>query len=72
VRAWAGIRPMTPDGFPMYAQSPVYPGAFVATCHSGVTLCAAHAGPLAEAIVAGILPPYLRDLHPDRFDAHPT
>jgi glycine/D-amino acid oxidase-like deaminating enzyme len=70
VRSWAGIRPMTPDGFPIYQQSPAHPGAFVAVCHSGVTLCAAHAGPLAEAILAGKLPDDLKDLHPDRFDAH--
>jgi glycine/D-amino acid oxidase-like deaminating enzyme len=72
VRSWAGIRPMTPDGCPIYQQSPEHPGAFVAVCHSGVTLCAAHAGPLAEAILAGTLPGDLADLHPDRFDAHTT
>lgn len=72
VRSWAGIRPMTPDGCPIYQQSPEYPGAFVAVCHSGVTLCAAHAGPLAEAILAGALPAEVADLHPDRFHAHTT
>ena len=72
VRGWAGIRPMTPDGFPIYQQSPSHPGAYVAVCHSGVTLCAAHAGPLAEAIVAGRLPDDVADLHPDRFDVHTT
>lgn len=72
VRSWAGIRPMTPDGCPIYQQSPEHPGAFVAVCHSGVTLCAAHAGPLAEAILAGTLPADVSDLHPDRFDAHTT
>jgi glycine/D-amino acid oxidase-like deaminating enzyme len=70
VRSWAGIRPMTPDGCPIYQQSPSHPGAFVAVCHSGVTLCAAHAGSLAEAILAGTLPDEVADLHPDRFDAH--
>ncbi|MSP01580.1 MAG: FAD-binding oxidoreductase [Acetobacteraceae bacterium] len=70
VRGWAGIRPMTPDGFPIYQQSPSHPGAYVAVCHSGVTLCAAHAGPLAEAILAGRLPDNVADLHPDRFDVH--
>ena len=70
VRSWAGIRPMTPDGCPIYQQSPEHPGAFVAVCHSGVTLCAAHAGPLAEGILAGALPDDLTDLQPDRFDAH--
>ena len=42
-RAWAALRVMSPDGFPIYAQSRAYPGAFVATCHSGVTLAAVHA-----------------------------
>ena len=47
VRAWAALRVMSPDGFPIYAQSRAHPGAFVATCHSGVTLAAAHAHVLA-------------------------
>jgi glycine/D-amino acid oxidase-like deaminating enzyme len=72
VRSWAGIRPMTPDGCPIYQQSPELPGAFVAVCHSGVTLCAAHAGPLAEAVLAGPLPSDVTDLHPDRFDVYTT
>jgi glycine/D-amino acid oxidase-like deaminating enzyme len=67
VRGWAALRPMTPDGFPAYAESPTHPGAFVATCHSGVTLAAVHAGPLAEAILAGALPGDARNLHPARF-----
>ncbi len=70
VRSWAGIRPMTPDGRPIYQQSSLYPGAFVAVCHSGVTLCAAHAGPLAEGILAGALPAEIDDLHPERFHAY--
>ena len=67
VRAWAALRPMTPDGFPAYAESPTHPGAYVAVCHSGVTLAAVHAGPLAEAILAGALPEHAVDLHPARF-----
>ena len=34
VRAWAGLRVMTPDGFPVYEQSASHPGAFVASCHA--------------------------------------
>src|SRR5207253_9843383 len=41
VRTWAALRVMTRDGFPIYDQSTECPGAFVATCHSGVTLAAA-------------------------------
>ena len=39
---------MTPDGYPIYAQSQTHPGAFVALCHSGVTLAAFHARELAR------------------------
>ncbi|HUH95174.1 MAG TPA: FAD-binding oxidoreductase [Casimicrobiaceae bacterium] len=60
-RMWAALRVMTPDAFPIYEQSASQPGAFVATCHSGVTLAAAHAFELAPRIAAGELGP---DLHP--------
>ena len=56
VRSWAALRVMTKDGFPIYDQSTECPGAFVATCHSGVTLAAAHALELAPLIAAGSLP----------------
>jgi glycine/D-amino acid oxidase-like deaminating enzyme len=55
VRSWAALRVMSRDGFPIYEQSPSCPGAFVATCHSGVTLAAAHALKLAPMIAAGAL-----------------
>lgn len=42
VRSWSALRVMSQDGFPIYEQSASHPGAFVATCHSGVTLAAAH------------------------------
>jgi glycine/D-amino acid oxidase-like deaminating enzyme len=68
VRQWAGLRIMTPDGYPIYAQSERCPGAFVATCHSGVTLAGLHAGPVAAAIAAGELPPSLQIFNERRFD----
>lgn len=42
VRAWGALRPLTPDGYPIYQGSASCPGAYVATSHSGVTLAAAH------------------------------
>lgn len=57
VRTWACLRVMTQDGFPIYDQSETCPGAFAASCHSGVTLAAAHALVLAPHIAAGHLPP---------------
>jgi hydrogen cyanide synthase HcnC len=56
VRMWAALRVMSPDGFPIYEQSERFPGAFAATCHSGVTLAGAHALALAPAILDGTLP----------------
>lgn len=68
VRQWAGLRIMTPDGYPIYAQSQSHPGAFVALCHSGVTLAAFHAEALAEAVAAGGLPDSFSPFHQRRFD----
>lgn len=55
VRCWAALRVMPQDGFPIYDQSESYPGAFVATCHSGVTLAANHALVLPPLIERGTL-----------------
>jgi glycine/D-amino acid oxidase-like deaminating enzyme len=67
VRTWAALRVMSPDGFPVYEQSRVAPGAFVATCHSGVTLAAAHALELAPRIAAGDLGAPLAPFTSERF-----
>ncbi len=48
LRSWAALRIMTPDGYPIYQQSTTCPGAFYITCHSGITLAAAHALLLPE------------------------
>jgi len=42
LRAWGALRPLTPDGYPIYQASTSCPGAYVVTSHSGVTLAAAH------------------------------
>lgn len=68
VRQWAGLRILTPDGHPVYVESDSHPGAFVALCHSGVTLAAEHATALADAIAAGRLPSSLDVFHHRRFD----
>ncbi|MEX2643348.1 MAG: FAD-dependent oxidoreductase [Acetobacterales bacterium] len=68
VRTWGALRVMSPDGHPIYQQSRSCPGAFVTCVHSGVTLAAAHAGPLAAAIAEGRLPVELDALSAERFD----
>jgi glycine/D-amino acid oxidase-like deaminating enzyme len=67
VRIWGALRVMSPDGVPIYDQSERYPGAFSATCHSGVTLAGAHALALAPAILAGALPDSLAAFSAARF-----
>jgi len=68
-RAWAALRVMSADGFPIYAASRSSPGAYVVTCHSGVTLAAVHAYRLADAIAADDWPADLDVYAPERFDA---
>lgn len=67
VRTWSALRVMSQDGFPIYAQSGTCPGAFVATCHSGVTLAGAHALVLAPMIADGALSEEMAPFAPGRF-----
>jgi glycine/D-amino acid oxidase-like deaminating enzyme len=67
VRTWAALRVYSPDGFPIYEQSLQYPGAFVVTCHSGVTLAAAHAMRIAPWIKGGPIPDELTAFRGGRF-----
>ena len=68
VRAWGSLRIMPPGELPLYEQSVTHPGAFAATCHSGLTLAAAHVGELSEAICNGTLPKEAESLRAARFD----
>lgn len=43
VRSWGALRVLSPDGLPIYQESPTHPGAYLVTCHSGITLAAVHA-----------------------------
>jgi glycine/D-amino acid oxidase-like deaminating enzyme len=67
VRAWAGLRTLTDDKCPVYEQSAQYSGAFLATCHSGVTLAAVHATDLADALNQGKLGADIEPFHGRRF-----
>ncbi|MBR8060980.1 NAD(P)/FAD-dependent oxidoreductase [Burkholderia dolosa] len=69
VRAWGALRIMTPDGLPVYEASRTHPGAFIAICHSGVTLAAAHADLVAPWIAADDAPADLSAFSTARFDA---
>ncbi|GHA15006.1 NAD(P)/FAD-dependent oxidoreductase [Oceanisphaera arctica] len=67
IRSWGALRVMTPDGYPIYQQSAQYPGAYVVTCHSGVTLGAVHAGPLVDWLLGKDTDIPLEAFSADRF-----
>ncbi|TIP52561.1 MAG: hypothetical protein E5X69_07950 [Mesorhizobium sp.] len=48
------MRILAPDNAPIYDE--IAPGAFLVTCHSGVSLAAIHAGKVASWIADGALP----------------
>jgi hydrogen cyanide synthase HcnC len=66
------LRVRAQDGFPVYEQSPSQPGAFIVTCHSGVTLAATHAMKLAPMIAQGALAPELDTFSTRRFHVQKT
>jgi len=68
VRSWGALRVMTPDGYPIYEASAECPGAFVVTCHSGITLAPAHAGALVEWMRTGTTPTDIQGFKAERFD----
>jgi len=68
VRTWSCVRVMTQDGFPIYDQSEACAGAFVACCHSGVTLAANHAYQIAPMIARGALDARVAAFSARRFD----
>ncbi|KAB0608381.1 NAD(P)/FAD-dependent oxidoreductase [Castellaniella defragrans] len=67
VRSWAALRVMTPDGFPIYQESASMPGAFVVSCHSGVTLAAQHVFTIAPWLGGGERPRAIDGFRADRF-----
>ena len=60
---------MTPDGYQIYQESTSCPGAYVVTCHSGVTPAAAHAFRIAPWINGAAAPEELHAFRGDRFSA---
>jgi glycine/D-amino acid oxidase-like deaminating enzyme len=71
VRAWGALRVLSADGYPIYEAAHDSPGAFVVTCHSGVTLAAAHALRLAPWIAGEADAPGIRPFNLARFKGQP-
>jgi glycine/D-amino acid oxidase-like deaminating enzyme len=71
-RAWGALRVMTPDGLPIYHRSERYPGAFALSCHSGVSLAAAHAKVISDWICGDQSDLLIPEFSADRFDVSKT
>ena len=69
VRAWGSLRVVSPDGLPIYHQSHTMPGAFLITCHSGITLAATHSTNLSLWLTGHKNAPELSGFSEDRFHA---
>ena len=67
VRAWGSLRVLSPDGAPIYEDLANAPGCFVVSCHSGVTLAAAHALTLAPWIAGAEALPTVSSFSLQRF-----
>jgi glycine/D-amino acid oxidase-like deaminating enzyme len=68
VRAWGCLRILTPDSLPVYTESPTHPGAFVVTCHSAISLAAAHARHIARWIATDQKPAAIDGFDERRFE----
>jgi glycine/D-amino acid oxidase-like deaminating enzyme len=68
LRSWGALRIMSPDGLPIYQESKTMPGAFLVTCHSGVTLASIHARCLPDWFDKAEGAPDLGVFSEDRFD----
>jgi glycine/D-amino acid oxidase-like deaminating enzyme len=67
IRSWGALRVLSPDGLPIYQESRTMPGAFLVTCHSGITLAAAHAKLLPDWLEKTHSAPDLEVFSEDRF-----
>jgi glycine/D-amino acid oxidase-like deaminating enzyme len=68
VRSWGALRIMPPDGCPIYDESETWPGVFMATNHSGVTLAGVHARYMPDWILRAQTPVGFQDFSVKRFE----
>ncbi|WP_081535903.1 FAD-binding oxidoreductase [Rhodovulum sp. P5] len=67
VRSWGALRVLSADGLPIYQESPTMPGAYLVTCHSGITLAAVHGRLLPDWLEGTAAAPDLEVFSEDRF-----
>jgi glycine oxidase len=67
--AWAGLRPVTPDGLPVVGPAPGTRGLFLAAGHgrNGVLLAPITGRLVADLVLGKALPPEIDAVSPERF-----
>lgn len=69
VRGWGALRVLSPDGYPIYDSSAqAKMNAYAISCHSAVTLAAAHALHLAPMLLSGEFSPMIGAFSAQRFE----
>lgn len=68
IRSWGALRIISPDGLPIYQQSSSHPGAYIVSCHSGITLAATHSYLLPHWLENTADSPDLELFSEDRFE----
>jgi glycine/D-amino acid oxidase-like deaminating enzyme len=68
VRSWASLRILTADGLPIYDEIEGYPGCYVLTSHSCVTLASLHSSLLPPWILGGQKPAPIESFNLERFN----
>jgi glycine/D-amino acid oxidase-like deaminating enzyme len=68
VRSWASLRILTADGLPIYDEIAGYPGCYLLTSHSCVTLASLHSSLLPPWILGGQRPAQIESFNLERFN----
>jgi len=77
IRGWAALRVLSPDGYPIYQHAQgntknTAPQAYALSCHSAVTLAAAHALELAPMIINDQFSQQMQSFDLSRLRQHPS
>ncbi|MCP4298213.1 MAG: FAD-binding oxidoreductase [Proteobacteria bacterium] len=72
IRCWSALRPLAPDGMPIYEKSEEFPGAYAISTHSGVTLSSVHFKYISKWVVQDTPPIGFSSFNTKRFHVQKT
>ncbi len=71
IRCWAALRPMMPDGAPVYQELDSHPGIYMMTSHSGISLTSVNADRVARWVAEDRIDATLGAFNLERFETAP-